>query len=101
MITRLLGLPRYSGVSENCFRKNRRYFRGNCPFGYSAVPAGSRRHTVRILLLIAKKMITVNWKDAEPTTITERMQRLKQNDTMELMTASPQMKMVGLGPGLV
>ncbi len=52
-----------------------------------------QRYILRILLLIAKKMITVNWKDVKPPTMTQWRQRLKHVYIMERMTASLQMKM--------
>lgn len=56
---------------------------------YSSDP----RYMLQILLLIAKKMITVNWKDPNPPTITQWVQRLKMVYTMEQMTASLQLIM--------
>ena len=43
-------------------------------------------YILRILLLIAKKIITVNWKNAKSPTIIEWMHRLKQVYTMEKMS---------------
>ena len=49
---------------------------------------------LRVLLLIAKKKITANWKSGslESPTVTEWKQRLKQIYMMEKMTASLQLK---------
>lgn len=55
--------------------------------------SSDQRYMLRILLLIAKKMITVNWKDPKPPTINQWVQRLKRVYTMERMTASLQLKM--------
>lgn len=52
-----------------------------------------QRYTLRILLLVAKKMITVNWRDVKPPTIGQWTQRLKNVYLMERMTASLQLKM--------
>jgi len=41
--------------------------------------------------MIARKTITLNWKDAKPPTITQWRQRLNQVHTMEKMTAKLQM----------
>ena len=51
-----------------------------------------RRYILRILLIIARKMITVNWKTVNTSSITQWRQRLKQVHTMEKMTAKLQMK---------
>ena len=52
-----------------------------------------QRYILRILLLIAKKIITVNWENAKSPTIIQWKHRLKQVYTMERMTASLQIKM--------
>lgn len=51
------------------------------------------RYVLRILLLIAKKMITVHWKEEQPPNLAQWTQRLKQVYIMEKMTACLQMKM--------
>lgn len=65
-------------------------------FPLGAIPketySSDQRYMLQILLLIAKKMITVNWKDPKPPTITQWIQRLKRVYTMEQMTASLQWK---------
>lgn len=55
--------------------------------------SSDQRYMLQILLLIAKKMITVNWKDPKPLTITQWVQRLNRVYTMERMTTSLQLKM--------
>ena len=55
--------------------------------------SSDQRYMLQTLLLIAKTMITVNWKDPKPPTITQWVQRLKRVYTMERMTASLQLKM--------
>ncbi|KAF7655423.1 hypothetical protein LDENG_00056120 [Lucifuga dentata] len=52
-----------------------------------------QRYILRILLLVARKMITINWMKAFPPTQTQWTQRLKQVYIMEYMTAKLQMKM--------
>ncbi len=51
-----------------------------------------QRYILRVLLLIAKKTITANWKSVKSPTVTEWKQRLKQMYMMEKMTASLQLK---------
>ena len=51
-----------------------------------------QRYVLRILLLVAKKMIKVNWRDVKPPTMGQWSQRLKNVYTMEKMTASLQLK---------
>lgn len=51
-----------------------------------------QRYILRVLLLIAKKNITANWKSVKSPTVTEWKQRLKQIYMMEKMTASLQLK---------
>ena len=52
-----------------------------------------KRYILMILLLVAKKMITVNWRDVKPPTIGQWTQRLKNVYMMERMTASLQLTM--------
>lgn len=52
-----------------------------------------QRYALRILLLVAKKMITVNWKELKPPTIGQWTQRLKNVYMMERMTATLQLTM--------
>lgn len=52
---------------------------------------GEQRYVLKILLLVAKKMITVYWKDEKSPTITQWVQRLQQVYIMEWMTASLQL----------
>ena len=52
-----------------------------------------QRYILRILLLVAKKMITVNWRDVKSPTIGQWVQRLKNVYRMEQMTASLQLTM--------
>lgn len=64
-------------------------------FLLGAIPKDSydpdQRYILRILLLIAKKMITVNWREVKPPTIDQWTERLKYVYTMERMTAVLQM----------
>lgn len=61
------------------------------------IPANSfgadQRYILRILLLVAKKIVTLNWKNVKSPTVSEWKQKLKQVYIMERMTASLQMKM--------
>lgn len=50
------------------------------------------KYVLRILLLSARKIITVNWRKPSPPTKTEWTQRLKHVYLMELLTAKLQMK---------
>lgn len=54
--------------------------------------SANQRYILHILLLIAKKMVTVSWKTVKTPSITEWKHRLKQVYLMEKMTASLQMK---------
>ena len=51
------------------------------------------RYILHVLLLVAKKIVTVNWRSVNSPTQTEWKQRLKQVYMMERMTAILQMKM--------
>lgn len=51
-----------------------------------------QRYVLHILLMLARKIITVNWKNVKSPTISEWKQKLKQVYIMERMTASLQMK---------
>lgn len=66
-------------------------------FLLGAIPKGvynvDQRYALRILLLVAKKMITVNWREVKPPTIGQWTQRLKNVYLMERMTASLQLRM--------
>ena len=52
-----------------------------------------KRYILRILLLVSKKIITVNWRDVKPPTIGQWTQRLKNVYMMERITASLQVTM--------
>ncbi|KAF7645302.1 hypothetical protein LDENG_00206850, partial [Lucifuga dentata] len=51
-----------------------------------------QRYILCILLLVARKIITIHWMKAFPPTQTQWTQRLKQVYIMEYMTAKLQMK---------
>lgn len=52
-----------------------------------------QRYILHILLLVAKKNVTANWKNVKSPTVAEWKQRLRQVYLMERMTASLQLKM--------
>lgn len=52
-----------------------------------------QRHNLYIFLLIAKKMITVNWKNIKPPTITQWSQKLRQIYIREQVAANLQLRM--------
>lgn len=52
-----------------------------------------QHHMLHILLMIARKIITINWMKPSPPTIAQWIQKIKQVRTMENMTAILQLKL--------
>ena len=48
---------------------------------------------LHILMMVARKMITINWMNPNPPTIQQWQQKIKQVYNMESLTAQLQMKM--------